>query len=126
MSKRNWLFASMIPAGLYVIAPRSSAPAVKAPPRPRGRTPRSEKKRPAASAGGEARDGPATAARARRRRMEGGPSTARGPATLQAVGPKEKRVPRPFGFGRLPAMNLAAIVLAAGQGTRMKSARPKV
>ena len=33
--------ASARPAGLYQMAPRSSAPATNAPPRPSGRTPRS-------------------------------------------------------------------------------------
>jgi len=42
-SRRKLVPASANPAGLYQIAPRSSAPATNAPPRPSGRTPRSEK-----------------------------------------------------------------------------------
>ena len=42
-SARRLVFASARPAGLYQMAPRSSAPATNAPARPIGLTPRSEK-----------------------------------------------------------------------------------
>jgi hypothetical protein len=42
-SRRKLVPASARPAGLYQMALRSSAPATKAPARPIGRTPRSEK-----------------------------------------------------------------------------------